>query len=84
MRTEGWETRLHFSAAIDPRIPASLERIVLRCLEKDPAQRYGGMDELGRALDRHLKRRSFFSFFHTSSTPRRRSTRIHPAIVGRG
>lgn len=33
-------------------LPAELERIVLRCLEKDPAQRFDTADELLAALDR--------------------------------
>ena len=64
--------------AIDPRIPASLERVVLRCLEKNPADRFGSMDELGRALDRHLKRRSFFGFMNRRPEPLRAKRGIHP------
>jgi serine/threonine protein kinase len=40
--------------ALDPRVPAALERIVLRCLEKDPALRFPSMRALGRELDRFL------------------------------
>ena len=32
-------------------IPAPLERIILRCLETKPENRYGGMAELAAALE---------------------------------
>jgi serine/threonine-protein kinase len=33
-----------------PDVPADLQAVVLRCLEKDPASRYRGADELAQAL----------------------------------
>jgi tRNA A-37 threonylcarbamoyl transferase component Bud32 len=33
-----------------PEIPEALEEIILRCLEKDPAERFGSASELARAL----------------------------------
>lgn len=33
-----------------PEIPAELERVVAKCLHKDPAQRYGSVDQLAREL----------------------------------
>jgi serine/threonine protein kinase len=39
---------------IRPEIPTALERICLKCLSKDPQQRYAGAGELTRALVRFL------------------------------
>jgi serine/threonine protein kinase len=39
---------------IRPDIPASLERICLKCLEKDPPKRYASASELARALEQFL------------------------------
>jgi len=47
--------------ALAPDVPAALERIVLRCLEKEPARRHASMAELGDELDRFLARRSLFA-----------------------
>jgi serine/threonine protein kinase len=35
---------------IVPTIPASLEQVILKCLQKKPSQRYGSVDELDAAL----------------------------------
>ncbi len=40
--------------AFNPRIPADLETVVLKCLEKDPARRYATAAELGEDLGRWL------------------------------
>jgi serine/threonine protein kinase len=37
-----------------PDVPISLERICLKCLEKDPGNRYAGADDLARALEQFL------------------------------
>lgn len=42
-------------SAINPRIPPSLERIILRCLEKDPQARFRDGDTLAAALDNFLR-----------------------------
>jgi serine/threonine protein kinase len=36
---------------VDPDVPPLLDRIVRRCLEPDPQERYGSAEELARALD---------------------------------
>lgn len=36
------------------KVPAALDAIVMRALERDPAKRYGTMEELGRELSRFL------------------------------
>jgi serine/threonine protein kinase len=40
--------------AIRPEVPAALEATCLRCLQKDPAQRYGMAEELAGALQHYL------------------------------
>ena len=39
---------------IRPRVPADLESVCMKCLEKDPAHRYGGGDSLARDLRNFL------------------------------
>ncbi len=43
---------------LDESIPPELDRIVLRCLEKDPARRFADAGALVRALDRFLSGRA--------------------------
>lgn len=40
---------------IEPAIPADLETIVLKCLEKEPGRRYGSARALAEDLDRYLE-----------------------------
>jgi serine/threonine protein kinase len=35
---------------VDPAIPAPIERVILKCLEKDPAKRFQSVEELEKAL----------------------------------
>ena len=43
---------------INPRVDADLERIILRCMEKDPANRFQTADELRQVLNSYLAGRS--------------------------
>jgi serine/threonine-protein kinase len=43
--------------AVDPSIPAELEKIVLRALEKDPRKRHANAGELAAELERFRPRR---------------------------
>ena len=42
-------------SAINPRIPPALERIILKCLSKDPAARFRDGDELAATLTNFLR-----------------------------
>jgi serine/threonine-protein kinase len=42
-------------SSLNPRIPPSLERIIMRCLEKDPQARFRDGDTLAAALDNFLR-----------------------------
>jgi len=51
------ECRISAPASLNPRIPESLERIVLKALERDPELRYQDAAEMGKDLDRVLHER---------------------------
>ncbi|HEX8113055.1 MAG TPA: serine/threonine-protein kinase, partial [Kofleriaceae bacterium] len=54
-------------------IPPALDRIVMRCLEREPTQRFSGATELAAALERLLERRL---------TAREEITAVHPMCPG--
>ena len=54
-------------------IPPALDRIVMRCLEREPAQRWSSAAELAAALDRLLAHRL---------TAREEITAVHPMFPG--
>jgi serine/threonine-protein kinase len=71
--------------ALVPALPAALERIVLRCLAKEPERRFRSMAELGDELDRFLAPRSLLARFLPAlagsirrARPPRLPHRIHP------
>jgi WD40 repeat protein/tRNA A-37 threonylcarbamoyl transferase component Bud32 len=39
---------------VQPQVPGDLETICLKCLQKDPARRYGSAEEVAQELDRFL------------------------------
>src|SRR5262249_46316078 len=45
------ESEPTWPARLNPRIPAELERICLKCLEKDQSRRYGSASEVAADLD---------------------------------
>ncbi len=55
-------------------LPSDVDRLLLRCLERDPAHRFDSMNELARALDRALappaaERIPRFASFHHVAMP---------------
>ncbi|MBN2493889.1 MAG: serine/threonine protein kinase [Deltaproteobacteria bacterium] len=47
---------------LNPNIPRALERIVLRCLAKEPADRYNSTGELRRAIEKYISHRVRFNY----------------------
>lgn len=68
---------------INPHVPRELEAICLKCLEKNPEQRYQTAEELAEDLDRYLRGESVAAsaqgFYHLW----RRWLRREPALASR-
>jgi serine/threonine-protein kinase len=68
--------------ALVPQLSRALERVVLRALEKDPARRFAGMEELGQSLLAGASGRSLFAraldLVQRRSLPPRARAPLHP------
>ncbi len=66
---------------IDPRIPRDLETIVLKCLAKDPAERYASAEELAEDVRRFLADRPIRARRSTWREQTWRWCRRNPAVA---
>jgi serine/threonine-protein kinase len=66
-----------------PGVPADLELICLRCLEKAPADRFASAEELARALEAFLKGEDTGLSLPGLRYRARHWSRRHPALVSR-
>lgn len=65
---------------IDPNIPKPLEQICMRCLERDPSDRYASASEVARDLDRFLQGQPVHARPPTGIERLRRFARRSPAL----
>ena len=70
---------------VNPAVPPALARIVMRCLEKDPARRYQSARELRDDLDAVRQRTEaqpapVLTSIHAPATPVRRSVAVLPFL----
>jgi predicted Ser/Thr protein kinase len=72
--------------ALDPSVPPALEAIALKCLEKDPAERYATAAELADDLERWLAGEAVTARERTSLEEAARSLKRHrnPVLIGAG
>ncbi|MGI9086441.1 MAG: FlgO family outer membrane protein [Chthoniobacterales bacterium] len=70
--------------ALDRKVPADLETICLKCLEKNPAARYSSATALADDLDRFLARRTILARRANPITHAVRWIRRNPSIAGLG
>ena len=66
----------------DKRLKGDLETIVARALEKEPAQRYGSVDQLRAEIERHLTGRPIEARAHSTFYVVRKALWRHREIVG--
>jgi serine/threonine-protein kinase len=66
-----------------PEVPAGLELICLRCLEKSPEERFGSAEELARTLDAFLHGDDIDVRPPDAATRLRRWVRREPALASR-
>ena len=66
----------------DKRLKGDLETIVARALEKEPAQRYGSVDQLRAEIDRHLAGRPIEARAHSTFYVVRKALWRHRELVG--
>ena len=65
---------------VDPTIPRALEQICMRCLERDPADRYASAGDVARDLDRFLQGKPVHAQPPTISDRVRRFARRAPVL----
>lgn len=69
-------------AEINPSLPSSLDRIVRRCIEKDPADRFHSAHDLGIALEAVSGTSNRSATSIVAPPPRRRSKLLAAAAAG--
>lgn len=66
-------------AALNPNVPPELEDICLRCLNKEPSDRYADCGQLSRALRHWLDRKKTYTLPRPEPLPKARTTRRRKA-----
>ena len=66
---------------ITPALPAYLNRLIVRCLEKDPTNRFASTDELLRELDSELVSEGKSASTPLSNLPREEPARLSDSAV---